>query len=134
MYTKRFLISFVAAFVLLMGMGFLVHGLWLAPDYGALPNVMRTQEDADAHFQFMILAHVFIAGAFVWMYGQGRKDGDWMGQGLRFGLAVSLVGAIPFFFIYHAVAQFPLDLAIKQSIGDTAAFLLAGLAVAHLNK
>src|SRR5687767_11410815 len=104
---KKFWVSFVALFVITSAYGFLIHGLWLAPDYAQLPDIMRGQEDADAHMQFMILAHVFIAGAMAWIYRQGSKPGDWVGQGMRFGLAMAFFSAVPFFMIYHAVAQFP---------------------------
>jgi hypothetical protein len=134
MSDKKFWIGAFAALVVTMLFGFLVHGLWLVPDYGALPNLMRTEEDSAGHFHFMLLAHVSIALAFTWIYRQGRKDGDWVGQGLRYGLAIAFVANIPFFMIYHAVAQFPMDLMVKQIVGDTAGMLVAGLAVAFVHK
>jgi len=134
MMDKTFWISFLVLLVVCMAGGFLVHGLWLVPDYAALPNIMRTPEDGNAHFQFMIVAHLLIAGGLAWIYRIGRKDGDWVGQGLRFGLAIALVSSVPFFMIYHAVAQFPFDLMVKQIIGDTVTLLAAGLAVAFVNK
>ncbi len=134
MFDKKFWISFVALLVITMTGGFLTHGLWLVPDYAALPNIMRGEEDANAHFQYMLMAHVLIAGGLAWIYRVGRKDGDWMGQGLRFGFAIALVSSVPFFMIYHAVAQFPFDLMVKQIIGDTVTLLAAGVAVAYANK
>ena len=134
MMDKTFWISFLVLLVVCMAGGFLVHGLWLVPDYAALPNIMRTPEDGNAHFQFMIVAHLLIAGGLAWIYRIGRKDGDWVGQGLRFGLAIALVSSVPFFMIYHAVAQFPFDLMVKQIVGDTVTLLAAGLAVAFVNK
>ena len=134
MFDKKYWISFVVLLVVCMTGGFLVHGLWLVPDYSALPNIMRTEQDANAHFHFMIIAHVLIAAGLAWIYRVGRKDGDWVGQGLRFGLAIALVSSVPFFMIYHTVAQFPFDLMVKQCIGDTATLLIAGLSVAFVNK
>jgi hypothetical protein len=131
---KKFWISFVALFVISSAYGFIIHGLWLAPDYAQLPNVMRSQADADALMHFMILAHVSIAASMAWIYRQGRKDGDWMGQGIRFGLAMAFFSAVPFFMIYHTVAQFPFDLMVKQSVGEIAGLVVAGLAVAFVNK
>jgi hypothetical protein len=131
---KKFWISFVALLVITMTGGFLVHGLWLVPDYTALGPLMRTPEDAEGYFHFMLIAHVLISAGLAWIYRQGRRDGDWVGQGLRFGIAIALVSSIPFFMIYHAVAPFPFDLMVKQMIGDTSALLLAGLAVAYINK
>lgn len=134
MTDKKFWIGFVAVFLIVNLFGFLVHGLWLAPDYEALTGVMRTAAEQEAKFPYMMLAHLLIPFAFTWIYRQGRKDGDWAGQGLRFGLAIALVSSVPFFLIYHAVAQFPLEVTFKQIVGDTATLLVAGLAVAFAHK
>lgn len=134
MTDKKFWIGAFAVLVVTMGFGVAVHGGWLTADYLALPNVMRSEEDANGKMGYMTLAHVLIALAFTWIYRVGRKDGDWVGQGLRFGLAIAVVSNIPFFLIYHSVAQFPLDLTIKQCIGDTTGMLVAGLAVAFVHK
>lgn len=134
MFDKKFWIAFVAVLVVTMAFGFVVHGLWLEADYGQLPALMRSQADAETKFPFMLIAHVLIAFAFTWIYRQGRKDGDWIGQGLRFGLAIALVANVPFFLIYHAVAQFPLELTLKQCLGDGVGVLAMGLTVAFVHK
>jgi hypothetical protein len=132
---KKFLISFVALFVVCMGGGFVVHGLWLAPDYLLLvPAVMRPEAEANALMPYMLSADVMMAASMAWIYRVGRKDGDWIGQGLRFGLAIALVSSVPFFFIYHTVAQFPLDLMVKQCVGGMGVALVAGLTAAFVNK
>ena len=134
MFDRKFWIGAAAVLVVAMGFGVLVHGLWLEPDYLALPNVMRPAAEAEGMMGFMVSAHVLIALAFTWIYREGRRDGDWIGQGLRFGLAIALVANVPFFLIYHSVAQFPLDLTIKQAIGDTIGCLTMGLTVAFVHR
>ena len=42
---KQFLISAVVMFVATMITGFIVHATLLAPDYAALPNLYRSEED-----------------------------------------------------------------------------------------
>jgi hypothetical protein len=134
MTDKKFWLGFVAVFVVVSAFGFLVHGLWIAPEYAKLTGVMRGEEDQMAHMHWMLIAHLLMALAFVWIYRQGRKDGDWLGQGLRFGLAMAVFANIPFFLIYHSVAQFPFDLTLMQIVGDTAASLAMGLTVAFVHK
>lgn len=134
MIDKKFWVGFVAVFVVTMLAGLTVHGIWLEGDYAQLPNVMRPEAEANGMMPFMMLAHALVALAFTWIYRVGRKDGDWIGQGLRFGLAIALVSNIPFFLIYHSVAQFPLDLTLKQCVGDTVGMLAAGLTIAFVHK
>jgi hypothetical protein len=134
MADKKLWISFAVAFVIVFLGGGAVHAGWLAADYAALPAIMRSEQDAQGYMGFMILAHLSIGMALAWTYRQGRKEGGWVGQGLRFGLAIALVSAVPYFMIYHAVAQFPFELMVKQCIGDTVTLLVAGLGVAFVDR
>ena len=131
----KFWISIVVMFIMAMASGFIVHGTWLAPDYAKLPNLMRPMADQEKYLGYMLLAHALIAVAFTWIYMKGREVGKpWMAQGIRYGIAVALLSSIPFFLIFHAVAPYPLDLVIKQIIGDTVGLMLMGAVLAFINK
>ena len=130
----RFWRDTAAIFVLSMVFGFLVHGLWLHGDYAQLPNLMRTEIDAQGHFGWMLGAHAILSGAFVWIYQQGRQAKPWLGQGLRFGLAIALVSSVPMFLIYYAVAPYQGLLVAKQILGDGLSCLVLGGVVAGLNR
>ncbi|MFQ5610418.1 MAG: hypothetical protein ACE5F8_09150 [Woeseiaceae bacterium] len=131
---KKFLISWVVVFVLWTLGGMLVHGTWLYDDYANLPNIMRTDEAQMGLMHFMIVAHVLLAGAFVWIYQRGTEDKPWLQQGIRFGAAIALLMPIPTFMIYYVVQQMPGMLAVKQSIGDGLVVVVLGVVVAFLNK
>ncbi|MFA6314447.1 MAG: hypothetical protein WCV99_21615 [Sterolibacterium sp.] len=115
---KRFWIATVLIFVVSMFTDFLLHGLLLHGDYARLPNIMRTESDSQQYFPLMLLAHAFIAVAFVWIYMQGRGDRPWLGQGFRFGLAVAFLTAVPTYMIYFAVQPLPEMLVVKQIAFD----------------
>lgn len=131
---KKFLISVVAMFVLSMALGFLVHGVLLNQSYTQLPGLFRTPEDAQGYFHFMLLAHVLIAFGFVWIYQRGKEDKPFLGQGIRFGLAVAVLMTIPMYLIYYAVQPMPAALVYKQIVFDTLGVLLMGIVVAWMNK
>ena len=76
-----------------------VHGAWLSDIYATMPNIMRTETDSQALFHFMLLAHIVMAGAFVWIYQRGTEDKPWAQQGLRFGVAIALLAPVPMFTI-----------------------------------
>jgi hypothetical protein len=130
----RFAISVVVLFVLSMALGILVHGVILAPEYAKLASLFRPEADAQSHFWAMLLAHVFIAVGFTWMYIRGREAKPWLGQGLRFGLAVAVISTIPVYLIYLAVQPMPDALVFKQIAFDTLAMLVMGAVVAFVNK
>ncbi|MEL7187105.1 MAG: hypothetical protein AAFN50_11835 [Pseudomonadota bacterium] len=131
---KKFLISWVAAFVVWMLGSFAVHGAWLNNDYGQLPHMMRTLEDQEALMHFMLLAHVLMAGAFVWIYQRGNEAKSWMQQGVRFGLAIAFMAVIPTYMIYYTVQLMPGALAVKQIVGDTIVVVVVALVTAFLNR
>ena len=131
---KKFLISWVVVFVVWMMGDFLLHDLWLHESYLALTNMMRPEAEAMSLFHFMLIAHLLMAGAFVWIYQRGQEDKPWMAQGLRFGVAIALLVPIPTFMVYYTVQQTPGMLAVQQSIGDSILVLILGMLVAFLNK
>jgi hypothetical protein len=131
---KKFVISWIAVFIVWMAGSFTVHGVWLSDLYGTMPNIMRTEEDSQALFHFMLLSHVVMAGAFTWIYQRGAEDKPWAQQGLRFGIAIALLAPVPMFTIYYVVQQIPAELAIRQAIGDGLVVIVAALVAAFLNR
>jgi hypothetical protein len=130
----RFALSVVIMFVVSMGLGFVVHGLLLGPEYAKLSTLFRPEADAQKYFPVMLLAHVFIAIGFTWIYRMGREDKPWLGQGLRFGLAVAVLTTIPTYLIYLAVQPMPEALVLKQIAFDIVAMLVMGVVVALVNR
>jgi hypothetical protein len=81
-------ISTAVLAVMSLLLGFVVHAVLLAPDYHALGGLFRTPEDGQAHFGYMLLAHLLIGIGFTWIYLKGREAKPFFAQGIRFGLAV----------------------------------------------
>ena len=131
---KRFVIAWIAVFVAWMAGSFVVHGVLLAADYKSVPNLFRTEAESQQLFPLMLLAHVILAGAFVWIYARGVENAPWTGQGLRFGLAVALLTVVPTYIIYHVVQPMPGAIAVKQILFDGVLLLLLGLLVAYLHR
>jgi hypothetical protein len=134
-FDAKFWITAGALFVVSMLLGFVVHAVLLAPDYEALTSIMRSPAEQEARFGFMLGAHVLMAFGLAWLYRTGHSaDRPWLGQGVRFGIAYSLAAAIPIYLIYYVVAQFPLELAIKQSLLETASLVVLGVTAAYINQ
>ena len=129
---KKFLLAWLILFVAWMAGSFVVHGALLAADYTALQGkLFRTPEDSQQYLGLMLLAHVLLAGAFVWIYARGNEAGKpWMAQGLRFGVAVALLTIVPTYIIYFVVQPTPGALVVKQIVFDGALMILLGLLAA----
>ncbi len=126
---KKFLIAWPVVFVVWMIGSFVVHGALLSSDYMAT-NLMRTEEDAQNYLPLMILAHVIMAGAFVWIYSRGSEAKPWLAQGVRFGLAIALLAVVPIYMIYYVVQPMPGALVVKQIVFDGILTIVLGVVVA----
>jgi hypothetical protein len=131
---KKFALSVVVLFVVSMALGFVVHAMFLHEDYIRLQSLFRTQQDAQAYFPYMLAAHVFIAIGVTWVYRQGRDARPWLGQGVRFGLALFVLMTLPTYLIYFAVQPMPSDVVAKQVVLDGIAVVILGIAAAAMNR
>jgi hypothetical protein len=132
---KKFLISVAGLFVVSMVLGFVVHGLLLGGEYAKLVGgLFRAPEDSQKHFHIMLIAHAVMAVGWTWIYRQGRENKPWLMQGVRFGLGVAVLCAIPNYLIYYAVQPLPSDLVALQIVYDTIASMIMGIAAAALNR
>lgn len=131
---RKFLVSWVVLFVAWMVGSFVVHGTLLHEDYARLPNLFRSESEAQQLFPLMLLAHAILSGAFVWIYSRGVEDVPWLAQGLRFGLAVALLTTVPTYMIYYVVQPMPGSIVVRQILFDGILLLLLGLLVAFLYR
>ena len=129
---KKFLVAWLVLFILYMAGGMIIHGVILHADYEAT-GLMRPAAEAQEKMPLMIFAHVLMAGAFTWIYARGVENKPWLGQGLRFGLAIAVLFA-PIYIIYYVVQPTPGALAAKQIVLDTIMTLVLGAAVAFLYR
>ena len=132
---KKFWISGIVAAVLFYLLGFVVHGMLLHGDYLQLPNLFRTEADAMSRMPYMALANLLMGLAFAWIYRQGITAGvSWVQQGVRFGIAIALMSAVPMYLIYYTVQPWPGAVVVKQIVLETICIVIVGIVVAWINK
>lgn len=117
-----------------MAGSFLVHGILLNDGYAQLPNLYRTEDDSASLMPFMLLAHVIMAGAFVWIYRRGAENKPWLAQGLRYGIVIALLAPIPTYMIYYVVQPLPAELVVQQALYDSLLVIVLGMITAAINK
>jgi len=77
---------------------------------------------------------VILSGALVWIYARGAEAKPWLAQGVRFGVAVALLTAVPTYMIYFVVQPMPGDVVIKQIVYDSVLMVILGVIVARLYR
>jgi len=131
---KKFLIAWILIFLAWMLGSFVVHGVLLHDDYMQLSTLFRPEADAQQYFPWMIVAHVLLSGAFVWIYVQGVQNKPWLAQGVRFGIAVALLTIVPTYMIYFVVQPMPGIVVVKQILFDGVLTVILGLIVAAIYR
>jgi hypothetical protein len=132
--SKKFIVAWIVLFVAWFLGSFVVHGLLLRSDYMQLAGLFRTEGDEQKYFPLMLLAHVILSGALVWIYARGAEAKPWLAQGVRFGVAVALLTAVPNYMIYFVVQPMPGDVVIKQIVYDSVLMVILGMIVAWLYR
>ncbi len=131
---KKFIIAWVVIFIAWMAGDIVVHGVLLHDDYAKLTNLFRSEADAQKYLPLMILAHVILAGALVWIYSRGVEAAPWLPQGLRFGLAIALLTIVPTYIIYYVVQPMPSAVVVKQIVFDGILILILGAITAFVYR
>jgi|SRR5690554_1338723 hypothetical protein len=132
---RQFLVSGILVSIAAIVIGGIIHAGLLNADYAQLPHLMRSAEEQMRYFHFNLIAHLFLGFGITWIYRHGRDPArPALGQGVRFGLAISCVSSIPFFLIYYAVQPFPGTLVAKQVLFETGGNVLLGILAAYLNR
>ena len=131
---KKFAVAWLVLFVVWFLGSFVVHGVLLRSDYMQLTSLFRPEGDQQRYFPLMILAHVILSGAFVWIYARGVEPKPWLAQGVRFGFAVALLTVVPNYTIYFVVQPMPGAVVIKQIVCDGALLMILGAIVAWLYR
>lgn len=131
---KKFVVAWIVLFVAWFIGSFIVHGLLLHSDYLQLTNLFRAEGDQQKYFPLMILAHVILSAAFVWIYARGVEAKPWLAQGVRFGIAIALLTTVPTYMIYYVVQPMPGSVVVKQIVFDGILMVVLGMIVAWLYR
>ena len=132
MNLKKAIPTIVVVFIAANVLGFVIHALLLKPDYLPIAGYYRPM--GQEKMPFISLAYLSFAIGSVWVYAKGVEARGWLGQGIRFGIAMWLVLAIPSFVIAYAVQPVPGMLVVKQVLFEGVDKILLGILTAALYR
>jgi hypothetical protein len=135
MNMKRWLYASAAAFVVLAVLEFVVNGVLLAGIYQQTASVWRPEAEMVSLSWLFWLAYLVFAPVFTLIYSQGfESNKEGIGQGLRFGIYVGLLTAIPMNLIWYVVLPIPASLAVYWAIAGMVEMTAMGLTVGLIYK
>jgi hypothetical protein len=129
---KKNIAAIVAGFVLISAGRFLLHNILLAHQYAQNPDVWRLHAQFVQKIWILYVANfVFALGAAL-IYSRGVESKPWLGQGIRFGILLALVAAVPNSLIEYVVYPIRHELALHWILGEGALAVLLGVLLAAI--
>jgi hypothetical protein len=131
---KKLAIATIAAYVVLMATNYLIHSIWLMPDYEAIASSHRTVEGIMHRFWAMALGQFFFAAMFSYIYTRGRENKPWLEQGIRYGIVMTFMTVVPYSLSEYVVYVVNYMLVIKWMVAGGIQLIILGLIVAAIFK
>lgn len=132
MNKKRLILAIIVIFFVANLTGFLIHAYLLKADYMLIAQHYRPE--GQEKMVFISLAYLAFAIGSVIVYAKGVEDKPWLEQGIRFGILMALILAIPSFFIAYAVQPVPSALMVKQVMFETVNKVFLGIVTAAIYR
>jgi hypothetical protein len=130
----KFLLRTIVVAVAMFALGFIGHQLLLGRAYVAIEPIMRSKADMQAHMPFALMNCLVFSAAFVWIYSQGRSARPWLGQGIRFGVAIWAIASMPLYLTNYVIEPWPGIFVAKILAWEFAAAVILGIIVGALAR
>lgn len=135
MNTKRLGLASLAVFGVIFILEGLIHEVLLANLYRQTASIWRPQAEMQGLMWLMWVGYLIFAPVFVLIYIKGyeaNKGG--VGQGVRYGLIISILLSAPQSLGWYAVLPIPGILAFYWFVASLAESIAAGTAVGLIYK
>lgn len=132
MNIKRFLLAIAAVFAVTYVSDYLIHGVWLRPDYLAAQSLWRPPQEMRTFGHWVTLAQIIAVVTFVLLWAKGFAGRD-IGTGMVFGLLVGMsqhVWAI----VNYVAFPVPGALAAKWFLAGVAEGVVLGIVTSLIYK
>ncbi len=130
MQAKKMAAAIVVGYILVSALGYLIHEVWLMPVYRLYAEVWRSHEVMTHKMWVNMVGQLLFVILFVWIYTRGVENKPWAGQGIRYGIVMSLLAVIPVACTEYTVYPIPYTLAVKWMVAGTVQVIVLALVTA----
>ncbi len=127
---KKLVAAVVVGYILLMVLGYLIHNIWLMPVYRQYADVWRPADLMMKKRWVMFVGEFLFTVLFAWIYTRGVENKPWVGQGIRYGVVMTLLAVVPAACSEYTIYPIPYTLALKWMVGGGVQLIALGLVVA----
>jgi hypothetical protein len=133
MNIPRLIGAVIVGFILVSGTDYLIHEVWLKPEYQATKELWRTEADMMARMPWMFGAQFLFAATFVLIWARGFAATAGLHTAIVFGILMGLFHQT-YTMVMYAVMPLPDDLAIKWFCANVAQVVLLGIVTFYVYK
>ena len=129
MNVKKLLIAWLAGFIIMS----LLSGLWymvLMSDYNHVQ--FADVERAEFLFIWIVIGYLALSLLMAYLYPIGYKGKSPTKEGLRFGLLMGLVIAIPYSLILYATYTIPLTATLIDIVYQVVEITIVGIVIGYV--
>src|SRR5262249_10921423 len=136
MTTARAVTTTFAAFLLSQITAVAIHGFILATDYAPFYGTLLRDFSGGPGWRALLLlvAHLCLISALVWVYGRLSLDGSHAVRGLKLGLIAWFAAEAPLWLTWYAEQPWPDSLVMKQLGLELINSLAIGLTIAFVSR
>jgi len=127
---KKTVIAVVIGFIVVAVGRFLLHAVVLEHQYLGSRDVFRPRPEFMHRVWMLYLADFLFAFAATLIYARGVESKPWLGQGIRFGILLALVTAVPQAITEYVVYPVHHELGLHWILGESAIAILLGIVIA----
>ena len=128
---RKVLVGAGVVFVLLVVLGFLIHGVLLQSTYATMEGMVRPQEEMKMWIIFVVDAVVAFFFSLIFSKGYENKG---IGEGVRYGFYVGMMFGISMAYGSYASMPIPYYLALQWFLYSIVEYILCGVALALVFK
>jgi hypothetical protein len=133
MKNKTFWIGFVAVFVVMQGLGYVIHELMMGDTYARLASIFRPEAEMNDMMWMMMVSGTVTIFMFCYIFTIGY-EGKGIMEGVRFGALIGFLMAGPIAIDPHVIYPVPAEVASIWLISSIATLMIAGAVFAAIYK
>jgi hypothetical protein len=133
MNINRLTLAIVAGFIFIFATDFLIHAVWLAPDYKATARLWRLEAEMGARFPWMLTAQLLAAITFVLIWAMGFAARGTPGLACAYGFLIGLAVQV-MTIVTYVVSPFPPELALKWFVSGLIQSITLGVVIFFVYK
>ncbi len=128
---KKFWMGFIAVFLGMAVLSFLIHGVFLSSTYQSAAVSMLMRPEAEMMGMMWIYYVVYFIQAFFFtlIFSKGY-EGKGIGEGVRYGFYMGLLMATPMAYASYAMYPMPYALAMQWFLYGIAEYVILGIIIA----